>query len=54
MDKAKVECLSCKKRYFVHDEEVPTDAMQGEAFPISNGCPFCESKGYAVLAEETK
>jgi Zn finger protein HypA/HybF involved in hydrogenase expression len=52
MDKAKVECLSCKKRYFVHDEEVPTDAMQGEAFP--SACPFCQSTGYAVLAEEAK
>ena len=47
----KVECMECKKRFYVEDSNVPDSAEKGEAF--RNKCPFCNSMQYVTLVEES-
>ena len=40
-DQVKVKCLTCGKKHYVPDADVPDDAEAGEAFPcecVYDGC----------------
>ena len=45
-----VECMKCKKRFYVEDLNVPDNALEGEAF--RNNCPFCGGLQYVTLAKQ--